>query len=126
MNIDKVIRKERKTFESNGFKYRWFPNEHTFDKGDFHFCIYTYGENYQVIYYKNLFTSLELSFSFDKVEFRDREKNATISSIRHVHENCESLKLLLDFILNNCNWLENLREEDILFGIIEKRKITIC
>lgn len=114
MNIDKVIRINKKLLESKGFKYSWFPNEHTFEKDNFWITIFEYNHTYDATYYKSYNTPDELSFNFARVRLKDLEKNKVLWQINFEQDRCKSLKMFFDFTINNIEWLQNLSKKEIV------------
>ena len=121
MKINKVIKEAKKIFNANGFEYSWFPGEDSFKRGDLIFIIFSDDKtkNCGLGYYKSLSTPNELIFSFDRVEFVDKEKNIIVKYITTINDKCVSLKLLVDYVIDNLKFFENLTKEDI----VEKKDI---
>lgn len=113
MTIEKAIKKYRKILESEGFTYEWFPNEYSFKKENIVVCIFTDEENFQAVLYKYICSPDEISFSFDKIKFKNQEKNDNIYLIFKEKDKCKRLEMTFDFVLNNFDWLRNLTTEDI-------------
>ena len=116
MKINKVIEEAKKIFNANAFEYSWFPGEDSFKKGDLIFIIFSDDKtkNYELGYYKSLSTPNEMTFSFNNVEFVDKEKNILVKFFTTIEDKSESLKLLVEYVIDNLEWFQNLTKEDIV------------
>ena len=116
MKINNVIKEAKKIFNANGFEYSWFPGEDSFKKGDLIFIIFSDDKtkNCELGYYKSLSTPNELTFSFNNVEFVDKEKNILVKFFTTIEDKSESLKLLVEYVIDNLEWFQNLTKEDIV------------
>ena len=114
MSFDKIIRKYKPILEKIGFKYSWFPNEHSFIKDNVFIVIVTFQYGYTAIYNKKMSKMNKFSFNFQNIVFKDDYKNDFLKKIYTEKDIMLSLNLLFEFIVDNVEWILNLSKNDYL------------